>query len=67
MRVILLILTLALGGCAWSEMDSGEKAGVIIGGAILLGAAIIKNSQDPDYFENDICISTRSLETGCPP
>jgi len=67
MKGIILLLALALSGCAtWNELDTGEKVALGVGVAVLVGANIIKNSQG-DYIENDICISTRSLETGCWP
>jgi hypothetical protein len=63
MKVFLLIFVCFLSGCAqWNGLSDGEKTGIIVGGAILVGANIIKNSEDP--VNN--CISTRSIKTGCP-
>jgi len=43
-------------------MSDTEKTAVIVGGAVLVGANIIKNSQGTTVNN---CISTRSLQTGC--
>jgi hypothetical protein len=61
--MLFALLALALSGCAqWNQLSDGEKAGIIIGTSVLVGASIIKNS------EGDVnnCISTRSIRTGCP-
>jgi N-acetylmuramoyl-L-alanine amidase len=63
MKMLFALLALALSGCAqWNQLSDGEKAGIIIGTSVLVGASIIKNS------EGDVnnCISTRSIRTGCP-
>lgn len=63
-KIIVLIAALALSGCAqWNQLSEGEKVGIVVGTSILIGASIIKNSQDPDI--NKVCVSTRSIETGC--
>lgn len=64
MKTIIIIATLALSGCAqWNELSDGEKTAVIVSGAILIGANIIKNSNDTTVVNN--CISTQSIRTGC--
>ena len=63
-RLLLLLTILGLSGCAqWNELSEGEKVGVIVGTTVLIGASIIANSQDS--HPNKICISTRSVQTGC--
>lgn len=65
MRKVLLVLSiLTLSGCAqWNQLSDQEKAAVIVGGAVLVGANLISNTQSTHVHN---CISTRSLETGCP-
>jgi len=61
---IALLAAFLLSGCAqWNKLSNEEKGAVIIGTTVVVGAMIIKNSQ-PTHIHN--CISTRSLETGCP-
>jgi hypothetical protein len=63
-RILILGAALVLAGCAqWNELSDGEKTGIIIGTSVLVGASIIKNSMQDD--SDRICISTRSVETGC--
>lgn len=63
-KLIVLLAALALSGCAhWNELSEGEKAGIIIGTTILVGASIIKNSNED--LINKTCVSTQSIRTGC--
>lgn len=60
----ILLACLCLSGCAqWNELSEGEKTALIVSGAIIVGANIIKNSQDTTVINN--CISTQSIKTGC--
>lgn len=62
-KIFLVLAVLMLSGCAqWQELSDGEKTGIMVGAAVLIGANLISNTQD-NTVNN--CISTRSLETGC--
>lgn len=64
--IIALIATLSLSGCAqWNKLSEGEKTAVIVSGAILVAANIIKNSDETVISNNYNCVSTKSLKTGC--
>ena len=65
MKTIIIIAALALSGCAqWNQLSEGEKTAVIVSGAILVGANLIKNSNG-DTIINKTCVSTQSIKTGC--
>ncbi len=64
-KIILMAIMFALTGCAsWERLSEGEKVAVVLGTTILVGAAIIANSNDNSDVHK-ICISTRSIQTGC--
>ena len=65
MKHIILILTLlALSGCAqWNKLSEREQQTVIIAGSILAAGFVVAHSNETNVNN---CISTRSLETGCP-
>jgi hypothetical protein len=64
MKLITLLAVLALSGCAhWDELEPAEKVAVGVGATVVVGALIIRNGQGQSQSQ---CISTRSLETGCP-
>ena len=61
----LLFVTIALAGCAqWDTLSDTEKTSIIIGGAILVGANIIKNSQG-DTIVNQNCVKDHAAAI-CP-
>jgi len=63
-KLILIVAAFLISGCAqWKELSDQEKTAYIVAGAILVGANIVKNSNDTVINNN--CISTRSLKTGC--
>lgn len=63
-KLVVLLMALSLTGCAqWKELSDQEKTAYIVAGAILVGANIVKNSNDTVINNN--CISTRSIKTGC--
>lgn len=65
MRIFICLVALCLGGCAqWNELSEGEKTAVVVGGAVIVGAMLIRNGQGDTTVVNN-CISTRSLQTGC--
>ena len=60
----MMLALVSLGGCAqWNELEPAEKVGVAVAGSVVVGALIIRNGQGQSQSQ---CISTRSLETGCP-
>jgi uncharacterized protein YcfL len=65
-KLVVVVLALALSGCAsWDRLSEREQQTWIIAGSILVsGAAIAYHSSNDTHVNN--CISTRSLETGCP-
>ena len=65
MKHIILILTLlALSGCGtWNKLSEREQQTVIIAGSILAAGFVVAHSNETNVNN---CISTRSLETGCP-
>lgn len=63
-KLLLIAIAFAVSGCAqWNKLSEGEKTGIIIGTTVIVGAILIKNSVSNDI--NKICISTRSIKTGC--
>ena len=64
MRFLSLLVILGLSGCAhWDQLEPSEKVVVGVGTAVVVGALIIRNGDQPS-IQNQ-CISTRSFETGC--
>lgn len=70
-KLAFLLAIISLSGCEtfnevthWDSLEPAEKVVVGVGGAVILGALIIRNGQGPVQSQNQ-CISTRSLETGC--
>lgn len=64
MRIIFLLVgVMFLSGCShWESMSDSEKQMVVIGtGLAVVAVSIAEQSHDVHN-----CISTRSLETGCP-
>lgn len=77
-RIIGIIVVLVIAGCQlgcvhtnpkdwWNARTDGEKIAIGVGTSIVVGALIIRNGEgNPQSQQQEICISTRSLETGCP-
>lgn len=63
-KMVMVVLALALSGCAsWERLSEREQQTWIIAGSILVSGAAIAYHNDTTVNN---CISTRSLETGCP-
>ncbi len=63
-KFILIACMFLLSGCShWNQLSEGEKVSIVVGTAVIVGAVIIKNGVSNDI--NKICISTRSIQTGC--
>ena len=67
-KILLIGAVLVLGGCshfeAWENLTEGQQNTIVIATTIAAGAILIAE-QDHSHTVNN-CISTRSLETGCP-
>ena len=63
-NAILVVLLLSLSGCGtWNKLSEREQQTVIIAGSILAAGFVVAHSNETNVNN---CISTRSLETGCP-
>jgi ABC-type cobalamin transport system permease subunit len=70
MKTLLIVFALVLSGCAtdgsikpWDEWSTSEQAFVTVGVPLIIGSMLIRNGMQDD--SDRICISTRSVETGC--
>ena len=66
--LFLLLILVILTGCAtskdwWDNRSEGEKVAIGVGASLVVTGLIIRNGQGQSQSQ---CISTRSLETGCP-
>jgi len=53
-----------LSGCAtWDELEPAEKVAVGVGAAVIVGAAIIRNGNDPVTINQ--CYAHHSVDTDC--
>ncbi len=67
MKIIIVLAVFMLSGCAsWEKLSDPEKGTVIVSGAILVGVAVLRNSND--QVANNGCHehANRSPQLDCP-